>query len=143
MTARIREIAKSVKDLRYRLDMTQAELAATTRLALRTISVYETGDTPGSPLGLLRFARVAMEHRYMDLVRIFLKDEPDTWAIYETLDNAWNHSERALQFLDQAMQLAPPSAVHITEVGSGKSFTGIPVLSHLLQQARAEINAFL
>lgn len=143
MSARIREIAHAVKDLRYRLDMTQLELAGATRLALRTISVYETANTPGSPLGLLRFARIAMENRFMDLVRIFLKDEPDTLAIYEALEKAWNQSERALAHLTHASRLHPASASLYVQTGAGKTVSGIALLWDLIQQAQAEIETIL
>jgi transcriptional regulator with XRE-family HTH domain len=62
-------IGEAVRELRCRLNLTQQQLAFETGLAMRTISQYETGDTPGSLEVLERFMVLAEQHDFWDIAK--------------------------------------------------------------------------
>lgn len=61
-------LPEAVSELRKRLNLTQQEMATQMGLSMRTISGYETGDTPGSYEVMARFANLARQNGFHDLV---------------------------------------------------------------------------
>ena len=57
-----------VRELRHRLKLSQQEFAVKAGVSVRTVSVYETGKTPGSLVILRRFAQIAFQYGFTDLV---------------------------------------------------------------------------
>jgi transcriptional regulator with XRE-family HTH domain len=65
------KLSELIRELRRRLGWTQQKLAVAVNVAVRTISVYETGDTTGSPEVIGRFREIADRHNFKDLAAEF------------------------------------------------------------------------
>jgi len=76
---------QAVRELRHRLGLTQQKLAFKMDLAVRTVSVYETGDTVGSFEVVRRFAELAETNGFADLASIFHDAMPSSWDLSRKL----------------------------------------------------------
>lgn len=74
------DLAQATRELRRRLRMTQQTFASRVGLAMRTVSVYESGKSSGTSPIIGSLSQLAAEHGFRDLVAAFDDLQEEAWV---------------------------------------------------------------